>query len=101
VNDDPLLKKPIVNFSNNMVVAVTRDNMYLPPDITHVVISNDTLVVQYTEEELGETANYQQESGLGTYCAAVIPKTDKKIIFKGTTTKATQPKPDGDGKPAP
>lgn len=102
LNDDPLLKKPIVNFSNNMVIAVTRDNMYLPPEITHAVISNDTLIVQYTEEELGEVANYQQEGGLGTYCVAVIPKSDKKIIFKVTTTKATQPKPEGDGlKPAP
>ena len=93
-NDDPLLKKPPVNFADNMVLAVTRDNMYLPPDITHMAVSDGSLVVHYTEEELGEVANYQQQGGLGTYCAVVVPKTTRKIVFRGTTTKSSQP---GDG----
>jgi hypothetical protein len=101
-NDDPLFKKPVIDFAKYMMVAVVRDNMYVPAKITRAVVSNQTVVIEYTEEDLGGWAVCQQEGGLGMYCAALLPKTDMKVQFKGTATKSTQPEPDGDGlKPAP
>ena len=70
-----------------LLLAVTRDDMYLPPDIIRVVVSDKDVVVEYTEEEPGETANYQQEGGLGTYCAVVVVRTDKPVVFKRTAIK--------------
>ena len=95
-NDDPLFKKPRIDFTKYMMVAVVRDNMYVPPKITRAAISNQIVTIEYTEEELGGWALCQQEGGLGMYCAALFPNTDKKIQFKGKTTKSTQPEPDGD-----
>jgi hypothetical protein len=101
-NDDPLFKKPVIDFTKHMMAAVVRDNMYVPAKITRATISNQIVIIEYTEEELGGWAVCQQEGGLGMYCAVLLPKTDKKIQFKGTTTKSTQPEPDGDSqKPVP
>lgn len=84
-NDDPLLKKPAVDFTRNMLLAVARESMYLPPEITRIVVSDKNVLV-YTEEDPGETANYQQEGGLGTYCAVVVARTDKPVVFRKTIT---------------
>ncbi|MCX6880576.1 MAG: hypothetical protein NTW21_43240 [Verrucomicrobia bacterium] len=61
-------------------------NMYLPPDIIRDVVSDKDAVVEYNEEEPGETANYQQAGGLGTYCAVVVARTDKPVAFKRIVT---------------
>lgn len=101
-NDDPLFRKPPIDFGKYMMVAVVRDNMYLAARITRVAVSNQNVIVEYTEEELGGWASCQQEGGLGMYCAVVFPKTGKLVQFKGTTTKSTQPEPASAGlEPAP
>jgi hypothetical protein len=100
-SDDPLLAMPHINFSNQMMVVVTRDgSMYLPPDIESVVVSNGTLTVNYSQRSLDEVAGLQEASGIGTYGAAVVPKTELKVAFKKRDIPPQPPSANGDGSPA-
>jgi plasmid stabilization system protein ParE len=92
-SDDPLLKKPPIDFQKHIMVAVIRaESMYLPPDIASVAVADGKLVVEFVVRELGDYRNLNQAGGIGTYCAAVVPRHDGAVKFvRQRVPPATQP----------
>lgn len=80
-NDDPLRKKPVIDFSQNMmIVVVQKESMYRCPDIISITRPDGGLVVTYAMPDLRQYAG-AQEDGNGTYCAVIVPRSDGAVTF--------------------
>ena len=99
-NDDPLLQKPQIDFTNKMLVVVVRASMDAP-EIRKVIRKNGTIVI---ETELSDNS-LPRPYGTGTYSAVLIPFSRDKVIVQATERKEKddepQPSAGGVGKPAP
>ena len=81
-SNDPLLKKPPIDFSKHMMlVAVRANSMYVSPKLESVVAVKDGLLVHILDPDLGETRFLNQMQGIGTYLAVVVPKHEGPIQF--------------------
>ncbi|MFP6884134.1 MAG: hypothetical protein VCA40_06855 [Roseibacillus sp.] len=81
-SDDPLLKKPAIDFENNiMLVAIRSDSMYVSPQFESIVADKNALIVRISDPDLGETGSANQQGGIGTYQAVVVPKRKGPIQF--------------------
>ncbi|MDG2488014.1 MAG: hypothetical protein P8M65_09925 [Roseibacillus sp.] len=81
-SDDPLLGKPAIDFENNMIlVAIRSDSMYVSPQFESIVADKNALIVRISDPDLGETGSANQQGGIGTYQAVVVPKRKGPIQF--------------------
>jgi hypothetical protein len=89
-NDDPLYKKPPIDFTKQMMIMVVQKaSMYRSPDITSVALSDESLQVTYIMPDLQQYAG-AQENGNGTYCAVVVPRHDGPVRFTEKKSETTQ-----------
>ena len=81
-SDDPLLRKPPIDFERRMILAAIRsDTMYISPNFESVTADQRGLSVRITDPGLGDTKTLNQQEGIGTYRAIVIPKREGLIQF--------------------
>lgn len=99
-NDDPLLQKPKIDFTRQMLVVVVQASMD-GPEIRTVRRSAGKIVLMVEFPDNGLPRPY----GTGTYQAVLIPSAKEEVVVQTVETKKNQepqPEPDGDGlKPAP
>ncbi|MFH0887339.1 MAG: hypothetical protein V1843_04150 [bacterium] len=79
LNDDPLLKYPKIDFGKCMMLVVTDDYMWEPPDIHRIEYDNKTITLK-VKNAPRPTEIYQYAYGVGSYCAVIIKKVDFKSI---------------------
>jgi hypothetical protein len=72
-SDDPLLARPPVDFTRDMVVVVILGDTLDRPGIERVVLEGDVLHVTYVLPAPGRGA---RPLGIGSYAAAVVPRHD-------------------------
>jgi len=81
-SNDPLLKKPPVDFEKHMMlVAVRANSMYVTPKLESVAVEKGTMFVHVLDPDLGDTRFLNQMQGIGTYLALVVPKHAGPIKF--------------------
>ena len=79
---DPLLKQPPIDFGKHMMlVAIRSDSMYVSPQFESIVADKNALIVRISDPDLGETGSANQQGGIGTYQAVVVPKRKGPIQF--------------------
>jgi hypothetical protein len=82
-SDDPLLKKPSIDWSKKMVLVVFRDDsMYVAPKLQNPRVEKGRLVVDHIEPPLGDTARLAAAGGIGTYAAIVVDRFEGPIDFR-------------------
>ena len=81
-SEDPLLKQPPIDFENSMMlVAIRSDSMYVAPEFKSITSDKNGLSVRITDPELGDTKALNQQEGIGTYQAVIIPHREGLITF--------------------
>ncbi len=65
-----------------MLVVVTRTDMYVPAKITSIVRTADSIEVHYILPPLEDTNTLARLSGVCTYFAVEIKKTNLPVAFK-------------------
>ena len=81
-SNDPLLKKPPVDFEKHMMlVAVRANSMYVTPKLESIAVEKGTMFVHVLDPDLGDTRFLNQMQGIGTYLALVVPKHAGPIKF--------------------
>ena len=78
-SDDPLLKKPAVDFNAvTLLVAYRAEDMYARAQMGEPKLEGDTLVVplSYPPGEMGAS-----QLGIGTYTLKVVPRHDGPVRF--------------------
>ena len=81
-SEDPLLKHPPIDFENSMMlVAIRSDSMYVTPEFKSITSDKNGLSVRITDPELGDTKALNQQEGIGTYQAVIIPHREGLITF--------------------
>lgn len=65
-SDDPLLRKPAIDFAQDMLIVARRDSMYRAPEIRAVRTRGDELVVEVVHPPLGDSLRMAAQSGIGT-----------------------------------
>jgi len=82
-SQDPLLKKPCINFDKNMMLVVIRpDNMYVTSQFVSVLLDKEILQVHVRDPHPGDTTFYSQPQGVGTYRALVVRKHKGAVRFQ-------------------
>ena len=81
-SEDPLLKQPSIDFENSMMlVAIRSDSMYVTPEFKFITSDKNGLSARITDPELGDTKALNQQEGIGTYQAVIIPHHEGSIKF--------------------
>tara|TARA_Y100000766_G_scaffold36453_1_gene26248 strand:- start:7338 stop:7844 length:507 start_codon:yes stop_codon:yes gene_type:complete len=81
-SEDPLLKQPSIDFDNSMMlVAIRSDSMYVAPEFKSITCDKNGLSVRIADPELGDTKALNQQEGIGTYQAVIIPHREGLITF--------------------
>lgn len=83
-SDDPLLKRPAVDFGKQMVIVFDRDDMYVGPQIVRVVAKGSGAVVKVVLPDPGKSAMMARVMDVGTYHAVVVPKVSGEVSFEVT-----------------
>ncbi len=83
-SDDPLLTIPMIDFDQQMWVVVFRgESMYVPPTLENPRVVDDKLLLDVGWPALGESAHAAAPSGVGAYCAELLPRFDGEVEFVG------------------
>ena len=81
-SNDPLLKKPPIDFGKHMMlVAVRANSMYVSPKLESIAVEKGTMFVHILDPDLGETRFLNQMQGIGTYLALIVPKHEGPMKF--------------------
>lgn len=80
-SDDPLLKRPVVDFSKQMVIVVLRDDMYVGPQIVAARPTATGLRVEVVLPNPAATRGAARMAGIGTYHAIIVARVDGKVGF--------------------
>jgi hypothetical protein len=82
-NDDPLLQKPPIDFSREMLIVVFRHSMYYGPKIKRVLRGRDgALIVEILHERPEGVMPMASRADVGTYEAVVVPRSDEAPLFR-------------------
>lgn len=83
VSTDPLLKKPAIDFTKEMMLVVFRHGtIAIPPEIVSIHKQGAKMIVNIAHPPLGNSQLSSRPHGIGTYCAVIISKFAGKIIFR-------------------
>lgn len=85
-SDDPLLRKPAVDFTRDVLVVAVRWHMYEGPRITHVTPNGDTLQVAVDIADGGRKV-LASRADVGTYQAVRVARLDGVrgvVLVEGT-----------------
>jgi len=83
LNDDPLLKKPKIDFSRQMLVVAIRHSMFHGPKIRRVLlVRGRELIVEILHESPEGIMAMASRSDVGTYEAVVVPRADEAPAFR-------------------
>jgi hypothetical protein len=87
-NDDPLLKKPEINFDTQMMLVIfSHDvNLFIPLKIEKVEIIDDTMIVSTWYETPDPDEIVSKIVDYGLYYAVVINSFDGEIVFREQET---------------
>jgi hypothetical protein len=80
-SNDPLLKRPAIDFNSHMVLAITSQypNRFIDSEIVEVERTSTALRVLCRFSEPGPVV--QMIIGYGTYCAVVVGRFDGEVVF--------------------
>lgn len=78
-NTDPILKKPDIDFNEYMLIAIIRNYMHNPPEITEIKNQDGKIYIYY---KLPKIDAFQAAGGWGTYNAVVIKKGEYDFVLK-------------------
>ncbi len=83
-SDDPLLKRPHIDFSKQMLLVLIRaDSMYVAPRLKEPAVDMDSrLVVLKHLPPLGDTQMHAARGDVGMYHAVLIKRFDKLRFIK-------------------
>jgi hypothetical protein len=79
-SDDPLLKRPPIDFTTHMLVVVTRGDTLTPPTLARVIDEPDRVVVRYVAPGPPPEA---RPHGVGGYVAVKVPRAEGPIELVG------------------
>lgn len=83
LNEDPLLQKPTIDFTRQMLVVATRRSMFHGPKIKRVLlIRGKELIVEILHESPEGIMAMASRSDVGTYEAVVVSRADEKPAFR-------------------
>ena len=83
LNEDPLLKKPKIDFSRHMLVVAIRHSMFHGPTIRRVLlVRGRELIVEILHESPEGIMAMASRSDVGTYEAVVVPRAHEKPTFR-------------------
>ena len=83
-SNNPLLKKPEVDFANKMVLVATRsENMHVEVRFGEISRKGNTLTVEVIYPPVGDTAMEQSQLGIGTFVAVLVDRAEK-VEFRET-----------------
>jgi len=85
-SDDPLLKRPAVDFTQHMLLVALRDDMYVGPVIRAVRPVASDLLVEVDHPDPGETVYAARAMGVGTYHAVKVPRVDGEVRWTLTSS---------------
>jgi len=82
-NDDPLLKKPKIDFTRQMLVVAIRHSMFYGPKIKRVLLARGReLIVEILHESPEGIMAMASRSDVGTYEAVLVPCADEEPVFR-------------------
>jgi hypothetical protein len=80
-SDDPMLKRPPVDFSTQMLVVVRSRSIHLFPEIVEVLDKGAEREVVYTIPSVENLSMMSQPGGVGRYAAALVARTEGEVRF--------------------
>lgn len=80
-SEDPMLKRPPVDFATQMLLVVRSGSLHQVPEITEVLDSPDEREVIYTIPAVENLEMMAQPSGVGRYAAVLVAKEDGAVRF--------------------
>ncbi|MBN2444559.1 MAG: hypothetical protein JXJ04_24570 [Spirochaetales bacterium] len=82
-SDDPLLKKPDIDFTKEMILVIfSYDvNTFIPCEITAVTIQNNVMKVDAEYADPDEVDSVQKIIDYGLYFAVVVPLFNGEVIY--------------------
>jgi len=81
-SEDPLLKRPPIDFSRHMLVVAIRRSMFYRPKIRRVLLAHGKeLIVEILHESPAGIMAMASRSDVGTYEAVIVPRADEKPVF--------------------
>ncbi len=89
-SDDPILKRPAVDFSKEMIVVATCSTFYCPISLKSYSVDGDEVAVLVDSPGEGQDSmmmgarptGMNGEDAYGNYAASVIPKYDGEVTFE-------------------
>lgn len=80
-SEDPMLKRPAVDFETQMLLVVRSGSIHQVPEITEVLDSPDEREVIYTIPAVENLEMMAQPRGTGRYAAVLVSRTDGRVRF--------------------
>jgi len=81
-SDDPLLKKPAIDFEKHMLILATRHNMYVGPVIDKAKQRGDSVADTVTLPDPGDSKHMSARADIGTYHLVVVPAVPGEVTFE-------------------
>ena len=78
-NDDPLIKRPDIDFHQHTLIVIRSDNWTEQPKVIDIVAENHQHIIRYIIPINEHNYMMAQPSGVGRYLAILIAKTDARI----------------------
>ena len=78
-NDDPLLKRPHIDFHQHTLIVVRSDNWSEQPKVVEIMTEEQQQIIRYTIPNNEHNHMVAQPSYVGRYLAILIAKTDVLI----------------------
>ena len=88
-SEDPLLKKPAVDFAKHMLLVVGRDDMYVGPKIASVSRNDAGLAVVVELPDPGDSAMAARVLGMGRYHAVKVERVEGPVKWTFRKAAAT------------
>lgn len=80
-SDDPMLKRPAIDFSSQMLVVVRSSSLYEVPEIVKILDRGDEREVVYTIPPVENLYDCCQPGATGRYAAALVARTEGEVRF--------------------
>lgn len=81
-SDEPLLKRPAIDFAKHTLLVAVRDDMYVGPEISAVTRAGAGVVVDVALPDLGDAVHAARMEGVGTYHAVLVDRVEGDITWR-------------------
>jgi hypothetical protein len=80
-SEDPLLKRPDIDFNTHMLLVVRVDGLYANPTFVKLTREGADLLVDTASNIEPNAYEMAQPYGIGTYIAALVDRVDGEVRF--------------------